>query len=131
MMRNLVISVLVVGLLSLLPLSPRVGPSSGLLPVSISLGQGQSLRDISAGSGDDAAGLSSRLSSLLLPLLLSGESAAMWGTTASRRPGRMIRRGARLAHRRVAHDRGAVLAGRIVGSGHSYSYKPSDLMALT
>jgi len=38
-MRNLVISVLVVGLLSLLPLSPRVGPSSGLLPVSISLGQ--------------------------------------------------------------------------------------------
>jgi hypothetical protein len=35
-MRNLVISVLVVGLL---PLSPRVGPSSGLLPVSISLGQ--------------------------------------------------------------------------------------------
>ena len=26
-------------LLSLLPLSPRVGPSSGLLPVSISLGQ--------------------------------------------------------------------------------------------
>ena len=38
-MRNLVISVLVVGLLSLLPLSPRVSPSSGLLPVSISLGQ--------------------------------------------------------------------------------------------
>ena len=38
-MRNLVISVLVIGLLSLLPLSPRVGPSSGLLPVSISLGQ--------------------------------------------------------------------------------------------
>jgi hypothetical protein len=38
-MRNLVISVLVVGLLSLLPLSPRLGPSSGLLPVSISLGQ--------------------------------------------------------------------------------------------
>jgi hypothetical protein len=38
-MRNLVISALVVGLLSLLPLSPRVGPSSGLLPVSISLGQ--------------------------------------------------------------------------------------------
>jgi hypothetical protein len=38
-MRNLVISVLVVALLSLLPLSPRVGPSSGLLPVSISLGQ--------------------------------------------------------------------------------------------
>ena len=38
-MRNLVISVLVVGLLSLLPLSPRVGPSSGLLPVSISFGQ--------------------------------------------------------------------------------------------
>ena len=71
-MRNLVISVLVVGLLSLLPLSPRVGPSSGLLPVSISLG----LRDISAGSGDDAAGLSSRLSSLLLPLLLRRESAA-------------------------------------------------------
>jgi len=34
-----VISALVVGLLSLLPLSPRVGPSSGLLPVSISLGQ--------------------------------------------------------------------------------------------
>ena len=40
-MRNLVISALVVGLLSLLPLSPRVGPSSGLLPVSISLGQDQ------------------------------------------------------------------------------------------
>ena len=41
-MRNLVISVLVVGLLSLLPLSPRVGgPSSGLLPVSISLGQNE------------------------------------------------------------------------------------------
>ena len=39
-MRNLVISALV-GLLSLLPLSPRVGPSSGLLPVSISLGQDQ------------------------------------------------------------------------------------------
>ena len=38
-MRNLMISALVVGLLSLLPLSPRVGPSSGLLPVSISLGQ--------------------------------------------------------------------------------------------
>ena len=38
-MRNLVISVLVIGLLSLLPLSPRVGPSSGLLPVSISVGQ--------------------------------------------------------------------------------------------
>jgi len=38
-MRNLVISALVVGLLSLLPLSPRVGPSSGFLPVSISLGQ--------------------------------------------------------------------------------------------
>jgi len=38
-MRNLVISALVVGLLSLLPLSPQVGPSSGLLPVSISLGQ--------------------------------------------------------------------------------------------
>jgi hypothetical protein len=38
-MRNLVISALVVGLLSLLPFSPRVGPSSGLLPVSISLGQ--------------------------------------------------------------------------------------------
>src|SRR6516164_7973982 len=54
-------------------------------------GGGQSLRDISAGSGDDAAGLSSRLSSLLLPLLLSGESAATWGTTASRRPGRTIR----------------------------------------
>ena len=35
----LVISALVVGLLSLLPLSPRVGPSSGFLPVSISLGQ--------------------------------------------------------------------------------------------
>jgi hypothetical protein len=38
-MRNLVMSVLVVGLLSLLPLSPRVAPSSGLLPVSISVGQ--------------------------------------------------------------------------------------------
>ena len=38
-MRNLVISVLVAGLLSLVPLSPRVGPSSGLLPVSMSLGQ--------------------------------------------------------------------------------------------
>jgi hypothetical protein len=78
-MRNLVISVLVVGLLSLLPLSPRVGPSSELLPVSISLGQDEAkaLRDVSAGSGDDAAGLSSRLSSLLLPLL-RGESAAMW-----------------------------------------------------
>ena len=38
-MRNLVISVLVAGLLSLLPLSPRVGPSSGLLPVSFSLAQ--------------------------------------------------------------------------------------------
>src|SRR5262249_56876439 len=38
-MRNLVASVLVIGLLSLLPLSPRVGPSSGLLPVSISVGQ--------------------------------------------------------------------------------------------
>lgn len=38
-MRNLVISALLVGLLSLLPLSPRVGPSPGLLPVSISLGQ--------------------------------------------------------------------------------------------
>jgi hypothetical protein len=38
-MRNLVMSVLVIGLLSLLPLSPRVGPSSGLLPVSISIGQ--------------------------------------------------------------------------------------------
>ena len=38
-MRNLVISVLVIGLLSLLPLSPRVGPSPGLLPVSISVGQ--------------------------------------------------------------------------------------------
>ena len=59
-MRNLVISALVVGLLSLLPLSPQVGPSSGLLPVSISLGRmGQSLRDVSAGSGGDAAGLSS------------------------------------------------------------------------
>ncbi len=34
-MRNLAISVLVVGLLSLLPLSPRIAPSSGLLPVSI------------------------------------------------------------------------------------------------
>ena len=39
MMRNLVISVLVVGLLSLLPLSPRVGPAAGLLPVSLSVGQ--------------------------------------------------------------------------------------------
>jgi hypothetical protein len=38
-MRYFVISVLLVGLLSLMPLSPRVGPSSGLLPVSISLGQ--------------------------------------------------------------------------------------------
>ena len=38
-MRNFVISVLVIGVLSLLPLSPRVGPSSGLLPVSISVGQ--------------------------------------------------------------------------------------------
>jgi len=38
-MRNLVISVLVIGLLSMLRLSQRVGPSSGLLPVSISLGQ--------------------------------------------------------------------------------------------
>ena len=38
-MRNLVMSVLVIGLLSLLPLSPRVAPSSGLLPVSISVGQ--------------------------------------------------------------------------------------------
>jgi hypothetical protein len=38
-MRNLVISVLIIGLLSLLPLSARVGPSSGLLPVSISVGQ--------------------------------------------------------------------------------------------
>ena len=38
-MRNLVISGLVVGLLSIVPLSPRVGPSSGSLPVSISLGQ--------------------------------------------------------------------------------------------
>ena len=38
-MRNLVISVLVIGLMSLLPLSPRVAPSSGLLPVSISVGQ--------------------------------------------------------------------------------------------
>ena len=40
-MRNFVISVLVIGVLSLLPLSPRVGPSSGLLPVSISVGQGE------------------------------------------------------------------------------------------
>lgn len=38
-MRNLVMSILLIGLLSLLPLSPRVGPSSGLLPVSISVGQ--------------------------------------------------------------------------------------------
>jgi hypothetical protein len=38
-MRKLVISALVVGLLSLLPLSPQVAPSSGLLPISISLGQ--------------------------------------------------------------------------------------------
>ena len=38
-MRSLVISVLVVGVLSLLPLSPRVAPSSGLLPVAISIGQ--------------------------------------------------------------------------------------------
>jgi hypothetical protein len=38
-MRNLVISVLVIGLVSLLPLSPRVAPSSGLLPVSISMSQ--------------------------------------------------------------------------------------------
>jgi hypothetical protein len=38
-MRNFVISVLVIGVLSLLPLSPRVGTSSGLLPVSISVGQ--------------------------------------------------------------------------------------------
>jgi hypothetical protein len=38
-MRNFVISVLIIGLLSLLPLSPRVGLSSGLLPVSISVGQ--------------------------------------------------------------------------------------------
>jgi hypothetical protein len=38
-MRNLVMSVLVVGLVSLLPLSPRVAPSSGLLPVSISMSQ--------------------------------------------------------------------------------------------
>ena len=38
-MRNLVMSVLVIGLVSLLPLSPRVAPSSGLLPVSISVGQ--------------------------------------------------------------------------------------------
>jgi hypothetical protein len=38
-MRNLVISVFAIGLLSLLPLSPRVGSSSGLLPVSISVGQ--------------------------------------------------------------------------------------------
>jgi hypothetical protein len=37
--RNLVMSVLVVGLVSLLPLSPRVAPSSGLLPVSISMSQ--------------------------------------------------------------------------------------------
>jgi len=59
-MRNLVISALVVGLLSLLPLSPRVGPSSGLLPVSISLGQDEAKAyDVSAGSGGDAAGLSS------------------------------------------------------------------------
>jgi hypothetical protein len=34
-----VISVLVIGLVSLLPLSPRVSPSSGLLPVSISVSQ--------------------------------------------------------------------------------------------
>lgn len=40
-MRNFVISVLVIGVLSLLPLSPRVGPSSGLLPVSISVGQNE------------------------------------------------------------------------------------------
>jgi hypothetical protein len=38
-MRNLVMSVLVIGLVSLLPLSPRVAPSSGLLPVSISMSQ--------------------------------------------------------------------------------------------
>jgi hypothetical protein len=38
-MRNLVISVLVVGLLSLLPVSPRVSPASGLMPVSISIGK--------------------------------------------------------------------------------------------
>ena len=38
-MRNFVISVLVIGVLSLLPLSPRVSPSSGLLPVSISVSQ--------------------------------------------------------------------------------------------
>jgi hypothetical protein len=38
-MRNLVMSVLVVGLVSLLPRSPRVAPSSGLLPVSISMSQ--------------------------------------------------------------------------------------------
>jgi hypothetical protein len=38
-MRNLVISVLVIGLVSLLPLSPRVAASSGLLPVSISMSQ--------------------------------------------------------------------------------------------
>jgi hypothetical protein len=38
-MRNFVISVLIIGLLSLLPLSPRIGLSSGLLPVSISVGQ--------------------------------------------------------------------------------------------
>ena len=37
-MRNLMISVLVIGLLSLLPFSPRVAPSSGLVPVSISIG---------------------------------------------------------------------------------------------
>ena len=47
-MRNLVISVLVVGLLSLLPLSPRVGPSSGLLPVSISLGQDEAKAYVTA-----------------------------------------------------------------------------------
>ncbi len=40
-MRNLVVSGLVVGLLSILPLSPRVDPSSGVLPVSISLGQNE------------------------------------------------------------------------------------------
>ena len=38
-MRNLVLSVLVIGLLSAVPISPRVASSSGLLPVSISVGQ--------------------------------------------------------------------------------------------
>src|SRR5215470_6619416 len=72
MMRNLVISVLVVGLLSLLPLSPRVGPSSGLLPVSISLGQDEAKAYVTYRRArvTTRAGLSSRLSSLLLPLLL-------------------------------------------------------------